>query len=558
MAVPSLTAQNFAELYQWKYLAIYLAICALNTVLLLFSSSKFLLAFQQCGYKKREYAKWFTSKNNTYIMRLAVLCVLAFLFFCVLSTTFAGVVGEFAASYVGFVSYILFVVAYINTERHVNAKVQLKKTRRMVRLCVTYCLFLFAMTFGVITLENIVVYFAGGEILALLINSAICVTPLLAPLVLMLAALVNAPFENLNNRRYINRTKKKLENSDVIKIGITGSYGKTGVKNILTTLLSQKYRVLATPASYNTPLGVALAAKKLDSTHDVFIAEMGARHVGDISDLASLVNPQYAVLTGVNDQHLETFKTEENIRLTKFELFERLPENACGFFSADNDISRELYEDAKCKKYLAGIAGDFVCAEQIAQGEGGSSFMLRIAGERGVKCNTTLLGKHNISNICLAAAVAYKIGLTPKEIAEGVNRLKAVSHRLEMVTNNRDIKIIDDSYNANRDGVKAALEVLSGFSGRKIVLTPGLVELGKDEAFANYEMGKAVAAVADIMIVIGRHNGDMLIKGWLESGRSGEDAFFAKSLAKGNEKLNEIMRAGDVVLFENDLPDTYS
>lgn len=558
MPVPSLTAQSFAELYQWKYLAIYLAISALNTVLLLFASSKFLLVFQQCGYKKREYSKWFMSRNNAYIMRLGVLCVLAFLFFCVLSSTFAGIVGEFIASYVGFASYILFVLAYINTERHVNAKVQLKKTHRMVRLCVTYCIFLFAMTFGVITLANAIVFWSKGEILALLMNSVLCATPLAAPLVLILAALVNAPFENMNNRRYINRTKRKLENSAVIKIGITGSYGKTGVKNILRTILSQKYRVLATPGSYNTPLGVALTAKKLDSTHDVFIAEMGARHVGDISDLASLVKPQYAVLTGVNNQHLETFKTEENIKLTKFELFENLPEHACGFFSADNDVCRELYADAHCEKFLAGIHGEFVCADQIAQEENGSTFMLRIAGERGVKCNTALLGKHNISNICLAAAVAYKIGLTPKEIAEGINRLRAVSHRLEMVTNNKDIRIIDDSYNSNRDGVKAALEVLSGFEGRKIVLTPGLVELGKDEAFANYEMGKELAAVADILIVIGRHNGEMLIKGWLESGRSGEDAFFAKSLAKGNEKLNEIMRAGDVVLFENDLPDTYS
>ena len=558
MPVISLTAENFAELYQWKYLTIYLAISALNTVLLLFSSSKFLLAFQQCGYKKREYSKWFMSRNNAYILRLGVLCVLAIMFFCVLCTTFAGIVGVFAASYTGFASYILFVAVYINTERHVNAKVQLKKTRRMVRLCVTYCLFLFAMTFGVLTLANFIAFLVRSEILALLIMSVICLTPLIAPLILMLAALVNAPFEDLNNRRYINRTKRILENSDVIKIGITGSFGKTGVKNILATILSQKYRVLATPASYNTPLGVALAAKKLDSTHDVFIAEMGARHVGDISDLASLVNPQYAVLTGVNDQHLETFKTEENIRLTKFELFEHLPENACGFFSADNEISRELFADAKCNKYLAGITGTFVHAEQIAQSESGSSFLLKFEGERAVRCNTTLLGKHNISNICLAAAVAYKIGLTPKEIAEGVNRLKAVSHRLEMVTTNKDIRIIDDSYNSNRDGVKAALEVLSGFEGRKIVLTPGLVELGKDEAYANYEMGKAIAAVADILIVIGRHNGDMLIKGWLESGRSGDDAFFAKNLAKGNEKLNEIMRAGDVVLFENDLPDTYS
>lgn len=183
---------------------------------------------------------------------------------------------------------------------------------------------------------------------------------------------------------------------------------------------------------------------------------------------------------------------------------------------------------------------------------------LKIEGEEGVRCNTTLLGKHNISNICLAAAVAYKIGLSPKEIADGVNRLKAVEHRLEMVTNNHNIKIIDDSYNSNRDGARAALEVLSSFEGRKIVLTPGLVELGKEENLENFEFGREIAEVADKLIVIGKHNAEMLIKGWYEGGRGNEDIMFAKSLEKGNALLNGIMRAGDVVLFENDLPDTYS
>lgn len=556
--MPIMEAENFAALYNWKLMLVYLSICLLNSVLLLFSSAKFLLAFQQCGYKKREYSKWFLSRNNKYIARLSLLSLLAFLFFCVLAMTFSPVVGETAASYVGFVSYVLFVVIYINTEQHVNAKIHLKITRRMVRLCVTYAFFIFAMTFGVITLANLIAYFIKDEIIALLMYSVLCVTPILAPLVLMLAALVNAPFENANNRRYINRTKRILENSDCVKIGITGSYGKTGVKNILTTLLSQKYRVLATPESYNTPLGVALTAKKLDSTHDIFIAEMGARHVGDISDLASLVKPQYAVLTGVNNQHLETFKTEENIKQTKFELFENLPETAFGFFSYDNDICRELYGNAVCNKFLAGADGGLAHAEDISPDEGGTSFTLKIEGEEGVRCNTTLLGKHNISNICLAAAVAYKIGLSPKEIADGVNRLKAVEHRLEMVTNNHNIKIIDDSYNSNRDGARAALEVLSSFEGRKIVLTPGLVELGKEENLENFEFGREIAEVADKLIVIGKHNAEMLIKGWYEGGRGNEDIMFAKSLEKGNALLNGIMRAGDVVLFENDLPDTYS
>lgn len=556
--MPTIIANSFGELFQIKYVAVYLSICLLNSVLLFFSTNKFLLAFQQCGYKEGAYLKWIRGKHNTYVSRLMLLCLMAFLFFCVLSTTFASVVGEVAASYIGFVSYILFSIIYINTEHHVNEKIKLKKTRRLVRLCVTYALFLFIMSFGVVVLVNLIAFYSKSSVLSLIMYSVMCLTPLIAPFVLVLAALVNKPFETANNRRYIARTKQLLEKSGVIKIGITGSYGKTSVKNILTTILSRKYRVLATPESYNTPLGVSLAVRNLDTTHDIFIAEMGARHKGDISDLAGLVKPQYAVLTGVNNQHLETFGTEEAIKNTKFELFENLSENGYGFFSADNDGSKELYGKFDGEKYLAGINGEYVRAENIRTDENGMSFVLKINGENGVDCNTVLLGKHNISNICLAAAVAYKIGLTPAEIADGINMLKAVNHRLELMINNRGIKIIDDSYNGNRDGVKAALDVLSNFNGRKIVVTPGLVELGKDENVANYEMGKQLAVSADIVMVIGRHNAEMLIQGLYDGGKTNDDILFAKNLEKGNEKLNEILKEGDVVLFENDLPDTYN
>lgn len=556
--MPTIVAQSFGELFQPKFLAVYLSICLLNTALLLFSSSKFLLAFQQCGYSERSYLKWFRSKQNPYIMRLLLLCMLGFMFFCVLATTFAGVVGEVASSYVGFASYVIFVVIYINTEQHVNEKIKLRKTRRMIRLCVAYSILLYAMTFGVITLANLIAYALKSEIFALIMYSFICITPLIAPFILVLASLINKPFETANNRRYINSTRAVLEKADIVKIGITGSFGKTGVKNILTTILSTKYRVLATPESYNTPLGISLTIKNLDSTHDVFISEMGARHRGDISDLAALVNPRYAVLTGVNTQHLESFGSEEAIMETKFELFENLAADGLGFFSADNDGARELFNKFGGNKYLAGINGEFAHASDIQLMSTGTSFTLNISGEQPIKCNTTLLGKHNISNICLAAAVAYKIGLTPFEIAEGINRLKAVNHRLELVTNNRGIRIIDDSYNSNQDGVKAALEVLSCFEGRKIVVTPGLIELGKMENLANYEMGKELAAVADKVIVIGKSNAEMLIKGLFEGGKTNEDIMFAKTLEKGNEKLNSILAPGDTVLFENDLPDTYN
>ena len=550
----------FSDFLSSGNLLVLCGISLLNGVLLFFASMKFLLSLQQSGYRGKRYFKWLSSPETPYRSRLMLLSLLGFLFFLVLCTTFSSIVGEVAAAYVGFASYILFMIAYIRTESAVNAKVPLKKTRRLVRLCVSFILVAWAVTFGFMLLLDFLASLIDMKVLYLLRYSLICVMPLLTPYILFLAYLINEPLEEGIKRYYVRRAKIKLDKSGVLKIGITGSYGKTSIKEILKTILSQKYRVLATPASFNTPMGIALTVKNLDSTHDVFIAEMGARSRGDIKELAALVKPSYGVLTGINNQHMETFGSQEAIEDTKFELFENLAEGGKGFFSSDSEGAMKLWQRFEGEKYSAGIKGErnIVTAENISTGQHGMTFTLKIAGEPPVECGTVLLGRHSVSNICLAAAVAYKIGLTPEEIAHGINRIQSIGHRLELVPNNRNIVIIDDSYNGNVNGVEAALEVLDTFGGRKIVLTPGLVELGKQENLANLAFGQKLAAHADVVIIIGKHNAEMLINGLTAGGMDKSNIFFAKSLNKGNAMLNEMLAPGDVVLFENDLPDNYS
>ena len=490
-----------------------------------------------------------------------LLSLLAFLFFSVLNICFSSAFSVEISTFIGFASYLLFTISYIKTESSVNAKVPLKKTRRLVRLCITYALILIVFSFLVIVLFSYLSLLIGNEIVYLLRYAPLCLTPLVTYLLLLAAYLINEPFESIIRKRYYNITTKKLDRKDVIKIAVTGSYGKTSVKEILKGILSVKYRVLATPASYNTPLGMSWAVKNLDSTHDVFIAEMGARERGDIKELVKMVKPTYGVLTGVNNQHLETFKSIENTLDTKFELFEGLPENGKGFFSSENDGAIELYNRFNGNKVLAGGNGDKkqkVFATDIVVTPKGTSFTLNIDGEEPIKCVTVLLGKHSIDNICLASSVAYELGLTIKEISYGIGRLSSVCHRLEIIPNNKNIVIIDDSYNANEDGVKASMEVLKTFEGRKIVVTPGLVELGKREGIANYEMGKLLAKTANLVIVIGNHNAEMLVSGLIDGGMERENISFYKTLNKGNEYLNSIIKEGDVVLFENDLPDNYN
>lgn len=562
-----LSVENFSQLFTAEQIAVYASVSVLNAVLLFLASMKFILVLQQCGYKGRRYFKWLSNKDTPYLSRLMLLCLLAFLFFSVLNTCFAPLMGRLfetggktVGSYIGFISYILFTVLYINTEKSVNDKVPLKKTKRLVRLCITYCILLAVLTFGLVVLLTYLAFLLKSEVFAQLRFAIICGMPMLLPYVLFLAYAINEPFERVLRKRYLRIAVNKLNASNVIKIGITGSYAKTSVKEILKTLLSQKYRVLATPENYNTPLGIALAVKNLDSTHDVFIAEMGARSKGDIKELAQMVKPKYGVLTGINNQHLETFGSIETTKDTKFELFENLASDGVGFFSSDNALSRELMERFNGEKYFAGISGEnnLVTASDIITDTRGTTFTLNFSNGKSVKCNTVLLGKHSIRNICLASAVAFKIGLTPKEIATGINRLQSVGHRLELMPNNKNIVIIDDSYNSNVDGINAAMEVLDTFKGRKIVLTPGLVELGKMENMANFEFGRTLSLHADLVIVIGRHNAEMLINGLLDGGMPRDNIRFAKNLNKGNALLNEIMMEGDIVLFENDLPDNYN
>ena len=556
-----LSVEKFSDIFTNTQVWLYVVIAVVNALLLFFASMKFLLAIQQSGYKGNRYFTWLANKNTPYLSRLMLLCLLGFLFFCVLNTSFSPVIkNQSVLSFLGFLSYITFTLLYIKSESSINAKIPLKKTKRLVRLCITYIVFLTAISFGFVLLLDYLAYLINSEMVALLRFSIICGMPILTPYILFVAHLVNKPLEETIKKYYLNKAKERLNNSKVVKIGITGSYGKTSVKEILTTLLSQKYRVLATPQSYNTPMGIALTTQKLDSTHDIFIAEMGARAKGDIKELAQLVNPTFAVLTGINNQHLETFGSVENIMETKYELFENLNEDGIGFFSLDNEKNKQLFDKFNQTKYGSGLDknDNLVWASEIITDNQGTSFVLNIKGEKPINCKTVLLGKHSVSNICLASSVAYKIGLTPQEIASGINRISSIGHRLELVPNNKNIVIIDDSYNSNVDGAGSAMEVLSSFNGRKIVLTPGLVELGKMENVSNFELGRKIAKTADFAIVIGTHNAEMLIKGLKDGGMQTTNISFAKTLNKGNELLNNMLREGDVVMFLNDLPDNYS
>ncbi len=384
---------------------------------------------------------------------------------------------------------------------------------------------------------------------------------LLLPLWIALCGLMAWPVEKAISEAYFRDAQRILrEREDLIRIGITGSWGKTSVKFILGTLLQEKYSTLITPASYNTPMGVTKVIRSsLEPGHRVFVAEMGARHVGDIREMCRLVHPQMGVLTSVGPQHLDTFKTLDRIKKTKYELMDAIPENGCCFFADDGDIVLGLYNQTEKKKILAGLSPDRddVWAEELKTTPRGSTFTLCMDGER-YPCRTELLGELNVRNIVLSAAVCRELGMTGREISRGIAKLKSVEHRLQLISNPGGITVIDDAFNSNIKGAAQAFQVLKEFPGRRIVVTPGMVELGDREEELNREFGRKMAGCCDLAILIGKNRSRAIAEGMMEAGAASHQIVALNSLSEATEYLATAAAKGDTILFENDLPDHYN
>ncbi len=385
--------------------------------------------------------------------------------------------------------------------------------------------------------------------------------PLALPLAVALSGLLAWPLEKLIGEFYFRDARRKLLSvPGLIRIGVTGSYGKTSVKHIIGAILSEKYPTLVTPASFNTPMGVSRAIREeLTPSHQVFVAEMGARHVGDIRELCRLVKPTVGVLTSVGPQHLETFKSIERVAKTKYELIEALPEDSRSYFCDDHAICKQLYDRTDKPKTLVSLnTGEAdVWSENVTVSPEGSSFDLFIRGKGSVRCQTRLLGEHNIVNILTAAAVAVDLGLTLKQIANGVGKLQPVPCRLELIPSAGGFTVINDGFNSNPVGAKAALRVLKQFPARRIVVTPGMVELGAHEAEYNRELGRAIAGAADIAIIVGKKRAQPILDGLKEAGFPAENTHRVDSLNDATALLATLAKREDTVLYENDLPDHY-
>jgi UDP-N-acetylmuramoyl-tripeptide--D-alanyl-D-alanine ligase len=373
-----------------------------------------------------------------------------------------------------------------------------------------------------------------------------------------------SPVEKSINHKFYRMAQEKIKSyQDLKTIGITGSYGKTSTKFIVATITNQRYKTYHTPESYNTPMGISKAInEELDETYCVFVAELGAERMGEIKEVAQLVNPKIGVLTSIGPCHLETFKTIENIMKTKYELIEELPPDGIAIFNYDNEHVKKLADMTYTKKILYGLEkpNDLdVFADQIVTTPEGSTFTLHIKEKGNVVCKTKLLGRHNILNILAGAAVGYALDMTLVQISSGIEKIEPVAHRLELINPGTGVTVIDDAFNSNPDGAAAALDVLSQFNDqRKIIVTPGMIELGPIEYEENKKFGKKIASVCDYAILVGVKRTEAIQEGLVESGFDKERIILVKSLKDSQEILKNLLKPNDVVLFENDLPETYN
>ncbi|MEI8055495.1 MAG: UDP-N-acetylmuramoyl-tripeptide--D-alanyl-D-alanine ligase [bacterium] len=388
------------------------------------------------------------------------------------------------------------------------------------------------------------------------------------PIFLMFINWLVMPFEQLIQNWYFRdacQRRRALLNLKVV--GITGSFGKTTTKYVLAEILRQKFNTLMTPGSYNTTMGVTKVIRSdLKPTHDIFVVEMSAKKQGDIKELCELAKPQYGLITAIGEQHLESFKTLENIINTKNELIESLPPDGTAFFNADDINSQKLAKAAKCHVIRYGIeaAGtdtglDYLVRDLTINEQGSNFTVVRMCDNSKAVFQTKLLGKYNIYNILGAIALASELGVELDEMLYSVKQLAAVPHRLALKRVGADIIFIDDAFNSNPVGSKMALEVLEQISGkRKIIITPGMIELGAKEDEYNERFGKYIAQVCDYVILVGKEQTAALQRGLLAEKYPDSSLFVAVDFAAAKQHLEQILRAGDVVLFENDLPDNYS
>ena len=380
--------------------------------------------------------------------------------------------------------------------------------------------------------------------------------------VVFIALFLLMPVEKHINARYRNEAVSILRSKPDLKVvGITGSYGKTSTKHYLQRILSEQFETLMTPGSYNTPMGVIRTVREMMKPYtEVFICEMGAKQKGDIKEICDMVNPGMGIITAIGPMHLETFKNIENVQATKFELADAIPSD--GFVVVNNDFefcANRKVDNTQCIRYASSNLdnADYV-ATDIRYDAEGTTFTVHGPEGKKMEFRTRLVGECNVSNLLAAIIIALRLGVPEEKIRYAVGKIDQVEHRLSIARTPGGITIIDDAFNSNPSGAKMAVDVLAQFTeGKRIIVTPGMIELGDRQFDLNKALGRYIGENVDMAIIVGEYNREAICEGLRESSLSEDKVKIVDTFTEAQQELAGIMRSGDTVLYENDLPDSF-
>lgn len=512
-------------------------------------SRKSFQMLQQNWYNEdNRYLKWMTKNRKQIFFNLDLLFLLLVMFQFI----------KIEVKYIEILFVILYMVLsliYLKNLKIAQNKLTLKRTPRVKRLFISeFIIYLIPVIIVSINFNesNIVYYFL---ILGLMVY--------LNYIMVYFANIVNKPIEKIINNGFKKKAIKKLKNMSNMKvIGITGSYGKTSSKNILNDVLNIKFNALKTPKNFNTPVGLIITINNyLDKFNDLFIAEMGAFKKGEIKELCDLVSPTYGILTKIGIAHLESFGSQENIQTGKFELIESLPQDGIGILNGDDELQTSYKLKNNCKIVWIGINNKEVDvrATDIKITNQGIEFNVIFKDDKQkYPFSTKLLGEANVYNILASIALGKELGLSISQLQMGVKKVNQIEHRLEMKKMG-NINIIDDAYNSNPVGSKMAVEVLGMMDGHKIIVTPGMIELGDKQFELNKKFGQYIAEnKIDDVILIGENQTKPIYEGLISKKFKKENIFVLNDVKEAFPLIQKLKQKETFVLLENDLPDIFN
>lgn len=511
----------------------------------------FLHVFQLEGYKPPAFREWVLHRRDMVLLRLSHKLALVEL------VLFSA--GSYAVSpyWIAAAALPVWAITFASSRlyRRDREKKPLKYTNRMRRLAAAA-----SVTAAAPAVIGLIAWVRGDFVVWYLLG--LLLTDLLAPLWVLIAAFLMQPVEASIQEGFKRQARRRLRaRPDLTLVSITGSYGKTSTKFIVEAVLSQRFNVLATPSSYNTPMGLCLVINEmLRPEHQVLVLEMGIRHPGDMDELCAIARPDVGVVTSVGVAHLESMGSMEAIAREKGRMLDHLKEGGITVLNADDERVAAMAERARGRVWRVSVRdhpGADVTASDVRYGREGATFLVRDETGDERRFRTRLLGEHNVTNILLAVAVGRAMGLRLRQMVYAVDRLEPVEHRLQL-RNEGPVTVIDDAFNANPVGARNAVRILGQFdAGRRIIVTPGMIELGERQWEENRILGEHIAEHVDLAVLVGSEQTAPIQEGLRAKDFPDEKLKIVDSLWDAQAFLKTYLREGDVILYENDLPDQY-